>query len=87
MQPIKHSILKPCPHPRMPAPNPFPFNLQWQQLRQRYWSQEAGAYHRQQWAALDAATAPIRQAVPILQKPCDFMARWFQAAHPMMGRQ
>lgn len=58
------------------------FSQQWQQLRQRYWSGDSGSYHRAVWASFDAATAPLRGALPVLEKPIGFMKRWFAAAHP-----
>ncbi|KAI8474982.1 MAG: hypothetical protein J3K34DRAFT_517830 [Monoraphidium minutum] len=55
----------------------------WQQLRLRYWSPEAGAYHRAAWAGIDQLTAPLRASAPALAKPVAFMQRWFQSGHPM----
>ena len=60
---------------------------QWQQLRQRFWEPEGGVHQRAVWAALDAATAGVRQAAPMLERPVELARRWFAAAHPAAQQQ
>jgi hypothetical protein len=57
----------------------------WQQLRQRYWAPDSGAYHRAVWGSLGAATAPLRARFPLLEKGAAAGARWFQAGQAMAG--
>ncbi|KIY99376.1 hypothetical protein MNEG_8583 [Monoraphidium neglectum] len=56
----------------------------WQQLRSRYWNPESGPYHRAVWQAIGQLSAPLRNALPALEKPIAFVQRWFQSGNPMV---
>lgn len=76
-----------CSSPPSPTPPLCPLApaaaAQWQQLKQRYWSPEGGAYHRAVWGALDGQTRGLRAQAPFLEKPLAFARRWWLAPPPM----
>eukprot|EP00884_Botryococcus_braunii_P003920 jgi/Botrbrau1/13529/Bobra.0347s0013.1 len=47
-------------------------------LPARYWSSDAGMYHRQVWDLLATKTANIRQQFPLLQQVVGFVGKAFQ---------